>query len=681
MVTVGGFFRVVACTTVLAGAMVVVPAESAGAVVAIAPTITEDIVDPNDGETSLREAFSLAAGQFGDVQVNLGDDDYELTRCGPATEDLNASGDLDIVGFGTSLTITGTGSITNTCADRGLIQISRAGAVTISGLELSGGQTVSQVMPWTSPSGTTDSVLYGSPVTVMAHDVVLEGLDVHDNTVAGAGAVVAVTTWASALLPDGVVELRDVEIHSNIGGGFHAWSNGMGGVLAVIEDSDISDNITGADHGVPQSWAAGAAVLGFSLVTVSDSVVSGNTVEPVDSSFQTGGLLFAGFGDVEVTGTEIHNNAGGVGGLLATHSTDPLDPTLDIHDTDIRGNLGTLVGGAWIGADLVRASDTTVSLNTQDGDPALPGAGGLAVTGRHLNLERLEVTDNHGQVGGASVWGDEQITLRDSTFEDNDGDRLGGAVLSQNGWDPGAVVVERTRFSRNTTTGAGSTGIGGASISAHGSVSIVDSTVARNSGDALGGLSVSSAIDRALLVRSTLNHNSASGPDGVGALLGGDGDVRLIDTTVTNNTADGVGGVRVGQEADHVGLYHSTITWNTGNVEVTGPARTESWSTVIGVPRPGTSNCVGVVHYNGSANYDTDGTCNWRSGQDVSGGPNPRLGPLRDNGGEVRTRLPDPASPLLDVLSAQSPACGGFAANGVQRDDPNGCDIGAAERP
>jgi CSLREA domain-containing protein len=65
-------------------------------------------------------------------------------------------------------------------------------------------------------------------------------------------------------------------------------------------------------------------------------------------------------------------------------------------------------------------------------------------------------------------------------------------------------------------------------------------------------------------------------------------------------------------------------------------------------------------------------------------GQDPLLGPLADNGGRTRTRLPDALSPVLDAGNPATPGSGGGACaaadqRGVARPQGAACDLGAVE--
>src|SRR4051794_33834748 len=75
-------------------------------------TTAADVIDPNDGVLSLREAVLAADATSEADTISLPAGRYVLTRTGP-NEDAGATGDLDIVG---NLSIEGAGAA-NTLID------------------------------------------------------------------------------------------------------------------------------------------------------------------------------------------------------------------------------------------------------------------------------------------------------------------------------------------------------------------------------------------------------------------------------------------------------------------------------------------------------------------------------------------------------------------------------------
>jgi hypothetical protein len=124
--------------------------------------------------------------------------------------------------------------------------------------------------------------------------------------------------------------------------------------------------------------------------------------------------------------------------------------------------------------------------------------------------------------------------------------------------------ADDTTISALTLTG-GNVGDEGGSISSSGDLTLVDTTVSGNTADAGGG-GIHATFDSELVIRSsTISGNTGgtgSGDYGGGILVNGGADLSLIDSTVSGNSAgeDGGGVYITGSESE---IRNSTITGNT----------------------------------------------------------------------------------------------------------------------
>lgn len=210
------------------------------------------------------------------------------------------------------------------------------------------------------------------------------------------------------------------------------------------------------------------------------------------------------------------------------------------------------------------------------------------------------------------------------------------------------------------------------------SVWVVDLVLQHGATDDSGGaLEVEAPGGHLEIERSALVDNSA----GVyGGAAGSQGTLTVRSSTVSGNQA-GIGGGGLAA-AGVLTLEHATVTDNTAGVgaNAAGFSDLHTFASVLAEPH-GPSNCSfsGATVSEGH-NYSTDTTCNPGTGTDVAGGPDPRLGPARDNGRATPTRFPLGGSPLVDAIPAED-CRAPFDQRQQDRPFPieGPCDIGAIE--
>jgi hypothetical protein len=213
-------------------------------------------------------------------------------------------------------------------------------------------------------------------------------------------------------------------------------------------------------------------------------------------------------------------------------------------------------------------------------------------------------------------------------------------------------------------------------------VSVIGSTIARNAAIAHVGGGVW-ARDDLYVTNSTIAHNLA---EGVGGGLFAAGELGLVHSTVLDNAAPVAGSLAAG---DGLMSFGSII----GPTNIGG---------LGGQVPPTETNCrVGAVASAGF-NFTSDHSCGLGASTDIEDAPDAQLAPLADNGGAGETRMPDPASPVVDAipLEACHPAPFGYSLEGEQhlaafaidplalvatdqrgavRPGGEGCEIGAVE--
>jgi CSLREA domain-containing protein len=308
-------------------------------------------------------------------------------------------------------------------------------------------------------------------------------------------------------------------------------------------------------------------------------------------------------------------------------------------------------------------------------------AGGIAVRGGG-QITSTTVRSNtavSGLGGGLSAiscpsCGDPRITVANSVFEQNFGS-VGGGIF-------GDVDLADSALRSNLAVTAAGAAIRGSVVR-----SVVEGNLALQSG---GGLYVRGAVEDTTVAD---NHAVLE----IGGIVF-ESSSSLTRSTVAANTAPDVGGIHVsgaqfGEPPAALEVAFSTIAGNDADDEGGGVADELSTVPRAGQTTPGTitlrnsvvgepggvQDCApGSNVQSLGGNFQPATSCAFGAG-DVSDGGNPQLGPLLDNGGPTRTRLPAPLSPLIDRIGLADPFCQGVDQRGQPRAVGGGCDIGAVE--
>ena len=292
----------------------------------------------------------------------------------------------------------------------------------------------------------------------------------------------------------------------------------------------------------------------------------------------------------------------------------------------------------------------------------------------------------------------------------------GGGVYNAGTLLLDSVVVVGNRAG----TGACAGGSGGGLYN-RGRLTLVDSTVARNTagtggapGEPGGGGGGIYSRGRLVVTASTLYGNRAGsggagdaagsgGPGGWGGgVLSAGGDLKILNTTLADNLA-GAGGPGAALPAGRGGngggvavsagaswLRNATVAGNGVGSGGPGPGRSGARGSGGGLYVQVSSRrnrmrlqntivasnhgqgCVGAIADGGHDLLYGDGSCPGRRG-------NPRLGPLKDNGGSAETMALAPGSPAIDRIPHRHNACPVTDERGVHRNQGSRCDIGAYE--
>jgi len=292
----------------------------------------------------------------------------------------------------------------------------------------------------------------------------------------------------------------------------------------------------------------------------------------------------------------------------------------------------------------------------------------------------------------------------------------GERVLSVN-TDSDVTIKNVTITGGDATTDDG----GGYQHAGTGNLSIVDSTIAGNTGCSEGGGVEVEEADAVQIIRSTLTGNRSFEESAVDLDEGGS--LLVENSTVTGNIADAHGAVYGEDDPQNDGVLQLVYSDVVGNVagpsgcvlpdaasaaepegadepvapqQIGEPANIgkndtfhlQSFGSVVALPEGG-PNCASngepfTDTVSDGYNYSDDDTCGFTDPTDQQNAPDPQLGALADNGGPTQTLLPAATSPLLDAIPLASCQADGAAQvttdqRGITRPQGTGCEIGSVE--
>ncbi len=333
-------------------------------------TITTDTADGNcNFDCSLREAIDAANANPGADRIEVPQGTYVLTISG-ASEDLNASGDLDlredvtIVGSGADKVIITLGGDTD---DR-VLQIVPGVTATISGLTLAGGKAGA------APGG----AIYSQGVLTLANSVVRNSSGASGGGIASSGFLtltnVTVKDNVSAGAGGGVASQAPLVVGGSTFSGNQAGGSG-GGISASapvgITTSAVVGNIAGGSGGGISASAA---------LTLGDTTLSENQAAGSGGGIQSAGQLSI------TAGTLAGNSAGASGGGISSSGSATLT------------NVTISANSAGSGGGLANSGSATLASLTLANNSASAGNGGglLNSPGKSMTLKNSIVANNSG---------------------------------------------------------------------------------------------------------------------------------------------------------------------------------------------------------------------------------------------------------------------------------------------
>jgi len=542
------------------------------------------------------------------------------------------------------------------------------------------------------------------------------------NTANGNGTADVITLGADIALTASLPPItEDLEI---VGTGFTLDGGGWASGYTVFSDVGATANITLVFTEVTLENAYFGIETDFSNVTITDSAFDDATVDINGNgvTIDVSGSVFDNVTDDDGLYVSVYDGSTvSVSGSSADlNGSDGFDLNVeDASSLTVSGNSADENGDNGFEITVDVDSTATIEDSTADNNEEI----GIDVendSGSTATIDRVIVNDNGDEGVGVEAESGSTITVSDSSATGNGDDGFdadtsdaGSSITFTNLTATGneSAGFEFTTESESTVTGSNLTSTGsdeygmtmaaedGSSISVsdvtvtgndfggilvdddgaddtHGTVTIVDSTLADNSGS---GLDVYSATSMDVMVRgTTISGNSQIEGGGIYAELYNTSSLTVINSTISGNEQAEEGAIFVEDNSDDtatVTFSHSTIVNNTtlnsgdaggmsiaqvnflmdhtivaGNTSDGAPSDLRFDSSV---PAMAPINYSLVQNSNGDALTAVDaGTSNLK---DMSA----LLGSLADNGGPTLTHLPQDNSP---VVGAGNPAITGAPA-------------------
>lgn len=396
----------------------------------------DDVIDFNDGKTSLREAIFATNTVPGADEIN-----FDFGFDGPATI-LLTQGELQITD---SLTINGPGAE--------MLTIDASGNDPTPSEDNSDGTAVFDVL----------RVRGFQTPRVEISGVRIVGADASFGAINNQGSLSVFETtiadnFSAGIWSDGSLAVRSSVISGNLGSGIYAdgelqvfasviHGNTVVGIEAEgnlsLQSSDVTQNGYGGirSHGraeVLNSQISGntSPMPGGGISHSGDLILKSSTVVGNTSEGGGGGGIFSPHGSVDMNDTVVARNTTNRngGGILA-------ESQLSISDGEITDNLAGLGGGGIASFDQLQIVTTTVS-----GNRALGGAGiysrGAVYVGRSTLLGNV-ASDSGGGILTVVDFFDEAI-ISNSTISSNVAQRDGGGI-----WSDGSTTIEGTTIAGN----------------------------------------------------------------------------------------------------------------------------------------------------------------------------------------------------------------------------------------
>ncbi|MEO0539489.1 MAG: CHAT domain-containing protein [Cyanobacteria bacterium P01_A01_bin.105] len=356
-----------------------------------------------------------------------------------------------------------------------------------------------------------------------------------------------------------------------------------GGALAVLSGGALTVREASLDSNAARE--GGAIGASGATLTVSDSLVQGNSATRDGGGIYTSSATLSEFQGLQLQANQAGDQGGGI--YFSQGSEAKMASSI------LANNQANTDGGAIAvnGTGVVLTLNDTQLLNNLSGRD---GGAIYAALGGQATVTHSEVVANaaQGQGGGFYVGNTSQISLDNSTVADNTAALDGGGVATR---DAGQVTISRSTLSNNQATATG------------------------------GGLDLDAASD-SLLRNVTLSGNQAT--LGGGLALGGSASVSLENVTVANNQSSVSGGGLSNPAGGVLSMQNVIVADNQA---------------------PSSPDVDGAITSLGHNLVSIRGSSTGYGPADLPDGADARLGPLTDNGGPTATHLIQVGSAAIDA--------------------------------
>ncbi|MBI2346090.1 MAG: DUF4215 domain-containing protein [Deltaproteobacteria bacterium] len=318
------------------------------------------------------------------------------------------------------------------------------------------------------------------------------------------------------------------------------------GAHVVIALAATTRSVYGADI-VVNSTAQEVPAVANGNCTLGEAITAANTDEIVDACTAGSGAdtIRLGTGTV-YTLTKADN---GVNGLPVITSDVKLTGRAPIIERSTAGGtpsfrLLKVQGGPLAIEDVI----------LKGGNPG-DNSGGAINNGGTLAIEKCTISNNTsgGQGGGAIDTNSGILTISNSTISHNTTSENGGGLRGNSS----TLTITNSIISGNSAKR------GGAIYSAASTMTLNGSTISQNTSTLYGGGILAEVSGTLTMKNSTIRDNSATAPYDGGGLYGGGTTVTVGNSTVAKNTGDRGGGIY--QSGGTVTIRNSTIGGNTAS--------------------------------------------------------------------------------------------------------------------